>query len=115
MEKYLLKCLNEAQDFVQNRENLNKEQRELARKTMLTRISFIQQERLIHLIVTCVFAIILFISIILLKDSVELPYLLLTLLILVLLIPYIRHYYILENGVQKLYSLYESFTEKRGM
>ena len=33
--------------------------------------------------------------------------LLLCLMFFVLLIPYIRHYYILENGVQKLYEYYD--------
>ena len=35
----------------------------------------------------------------------------LTVLLLILLIPYIRHYYILENGVQKLYTYYDRLTE----
>jgi uncharacterized RDD family membrane protein YckC len=34
--------------------------------------------------------------------------LVLTFLFIILLIPYIRHYYILENGVQKLYTYYDS-------
>ena len=33
--------------------------------------------------------------------------------LLVLLIPYIRHYYILENEVQKMYSQYDRMVEKR--
>ena len=36
----------------------------------------------------------------------------LSLMILILLIPYIRHYYILENGVQKMYKQYDKMMEK---
>jgi cell division protein FtsB len=36
----------------------------------------------------------------------------LTILLLVLLIPYIRHYYILENEVQKMYVQYDKLLEK---
>jgi len=38
--------------------------------------------------------------------------LLVSLLLLVLLIPYIAHYYKLENGVQRLYELYNKIDEK---
>ena len=33
-------------------------------------------------------------------------------LLMVLLIPYIRHYYILENEVQKMYAQYDRILEK---
>lgn len=36
----------------------------------------------------------------------------LTVLLLVLLIPYIRHYYILENEVQKMYGQYDKIWER---
>jgi hypothetical protein len=36
----------------------------------------------------------------------------LALLILVLLIPYVRHYYILENEVQKMYKQYDEMVKK---
>ena len=32
----------------------------------------------------------------------------------VLLIPYIRHYYILENGVQRLYEYYDQIRDQYG-
>lgn len=38
---------------------------------------------------------------------------LLAIALLVLLIPYIRHYYILENEVQKMYGQYDRMVEKR--
>ncbi len=33
-------------------------------------------------------------------------------LMLILLVPYIAHYYFLENGVQKLYGIYDKICEK---
>ena len=68
---------------------------------MLIQIGFFQHERLIHLIVTVVISILASLLI------QEWAVLLLCLMFFVLLIPYIRHYYILENGVQKLYEYYD--------
>ncbi|MGN0577035.1 MAG: hypothetical protein ACI4J4_00290 [Ruminiclostridium sp.] len=73
---------------------------------LLTRISFYQHERLIHLIVTMTFAVMTVISFFMLVQSGSLPALLLSLLFLALVIPYIYHYYFLENSVQELYRLY---------
>ena len=82
-------------------------ERKRVRKEMLVQIGFFQHERLIHLIVTVTFAILavgsLIASLLLQLAAIYI----LTVLFLILLVPYIRHYYILENGVQKLYSLYE--------
>ena len=62
---------------------------------MLIQIGFFQHERLIHLIVTVLFAILAVISI------------LASLLIQEWAVLLLRHYYILENGVQKLYEYYD--------
>ena len=73
----------------------------------LIQISFFQHERLIHLIVTVTFAIMTIISVglVLILDSA--PLILLTVLLLLLLVPYIAHYYTLENEVQKMYCQYD--------
>ena len=73
---------------------------------LLTRIGFYQHERLIHLIVTMTFAIMTVISFFMLVQSGSITALLLSLLFLALVIPYIYHYYFLENSVQELYRLY---------
>ncbi|MBQ3843153.1 MAG: hypothetical protein II820_10745 [Ruminiclostridium sp.] len=73
---------------------------------MLTRIGFYQHERLVHLIVTMTFAIMTVLAFFMLVTAYSLPALLLSLLFLGLVIPYIAHYYFLENSVQKLYKLY---------
>ena len=40
------------------------------------------------------------------------PLLLLDLLFLILLVPYIRHYYLLENGTQRLYRLQDKLWQR---
>lgn len=72
----------------------------------LKQIEFYQHERLLHLIVTVFVGTmsILFLLTGLLLES--LPILLLFLLTFILFVPYIFHYYVLENGVQKMYDQY---------
>ena len=79
----------------------------------LIQISFFQHERLIHLIVTITFAILEVVVLGLCMVSFTLGVGLLAIALLVLLIPYIRHYYILENEVQKMYGQYDKMVEKR--
>lgn len=79
----------------------------------LVQISFFQHERLIHLIVTVVFALLEMMSFLCLLFVFTPGMMALTLLILVLLIPYIRHYYILENSVQKMYRQYDEMLRRR--
>lgn len=79
----------------------------------LIQISFFQHERLIHLIVTITFAILEVVVLGLCVVSFTLGVGLLAIALLVLLIPYIRHYYILENEVQRMYRQYDKMVEKR--
>ena len=76
-------------------------------KEHLVQIGFFQQERLIHLIVTVTFALLTLISFGIMLLSEFLPVIGLTILLFVLLIPYIGHYYTLENEVQKMYKQYD--------
>ncbi len=76
-------------------------------KEHLVQVGFFQHERLIHLIVTVTFALLEMLAIVLNVISDSLFTLLLPIVILILLIPYIRHYYILENEVQKMYVQYD--------
>ena len=83
----------------------------------LTQVAFFQHERLIHLIVTVLFAILEIMSILgtvilTAMDCGNIALSIMTILLLVLLIPYIRHYYILENEVQKMYGQYDELLKK---
>ncbi len=79
----------------------------------LVQISFFQHERLIHLLITLFFGFIFFLSILIqfiIKTDLIIIFFcfsLLNIILWILLIFYIFHYFILENWVQKLYKLYE--------
>jgi len=91
-------------------------------ETHLAQISFFQHERLVHLMVTILFAVLAFSTFFLLylqiglsvQASGGLPWglLILFLLLLVLLVPYIMHYYLLENSVQKMYAQYDELLKR---
>ena len=71
----------------------------------LIKINFFQHERLIHLLVTLAYAIMDIISFI---ASTTTPMFVFVGVILVLfLIPYVLHYFFLENNVQYLYIQYD--------
>ena len=61
----------------------------------LTQVAFFQHERLVHLIVTITFAILELLTV-----------------CAYVLVPYIKHYYLLENEVQKMYKQYDRICEK---
>ena len=74
----------------------------------LAKTSFFQHERLVHLLVTLAFALMELGSAIAALVTMQPLAAVLALLLLVLLVPYIVHYYFLENETQKLYAQYDS-------
>ena len=85
---------------------------EAVRKDLILQIQFFQHERLIHLLVTLLFALLFVGTTLFFTVYPTLPLLVLDLLFLVLLVPYIRHYYILENGTQRLYHLQDKLWKR---
>jgi len=75
-------------------------------------IQYMQHERLIHLMVTLAFALFLLISLAMTVVKPNLPAVLLIGLFLILIVPYIAHYFFLENTIQRWYSLMDEI-EKR--
>lgn len=75
----------------------------------LIKISFFQHERFIHLIVTLTYALLFILSLALI--SVYLLFGIVSFIFLCFLIPYIYHYFYLENGVQYLYKQYDKLKE----
>ncbi len=65
-----------------------------------------------HLLVTLFFALLLVIGILFFHAFPSVSVLALSAAFLALLLPYIRHYYILENGTQRLYALYDELNRK---
>ncbi len=72
-----------------------------------THIGFFQHERLVHELVMILFAILTVGGIFFLIVVPEISVIALDVLFFVLLVPYVKHYYGLENGVQRLYEAYE--------
>lgn len=79
----------------------------------LVQIGFFMHERLIHLIVTVLFAILTVATIFFAVASPSIGMLVLTVAFMCLLIPYISHYYLLENSVQKMYKQYDEMLKRK--
>lgn len=77
------------------------------------KIAFMQHERIVHFLVTMMFAIVLaiFVCAFLLTENPAL--MLLVVIIMVLLGFYIKHYYFLENTVQEMYKIYDKIQDLR--
>ena len=76
---------------------------------ILIKISFFQHERLIHLIITLFYCILFLIFLILITLSYV--FIIPAALLLIFLICYLIHYFLLENGVQYLYKLYDDIKD----
>ena len=81
-------------------------------RELLDKISFYMHERLVHLIVTVLFAVMetIFVVAAVMTESFRVS--IIAIVVLILLIPYILHYYFLENSVQKLYLIYDELKKK---
>lgn len=79
----------------------------------LIKIKFYQHERLVHLIVTLAFAHFLLLCFFFTLKNPTIGMFILTTLLILILIPYIIHYYYLENITQKLYIQYDKLRERK--
>lgn len=79
-----------------------------------TQIGFMQHERLVHLLVTLAFGFFLIISLAITALDISDIFGLFDFFLLILLIPYIIHYFRLENGVQRWYHLANEIESRRG-
>ena len=107
MKSNLKECIKE----LENLKEIKDKERLL--KNLLIQIKFFQHERFVHLLVTVfvgISAILFLLGFIALEN---IGFGLLFLITLCLFIPYIFHYYYLENGVQKLYKIYFEIEEKK--
>ena len=111
MEKRLKSYLAYMEKLTEQKEDLSGRDVAGILSDLLVQIRFFQHERLVHLIVTVTFAILAFMAFLGCMLTFRLELFVLVALLLVLLVPYIRHYYILENGVQKLYVHYDFLTK----
>lgn len=80
----------------------------------LVQIAFFAHERFIHLVVTVLFALMTTMVFLYTFSNFSIPLMLLLILLMGLLIPYIKHYFLLENSVQDMYEQYDKMQEKSG-
>ncbi len=109
MKKRILAYLEKVDRLLREPEKTGDWQREIDEH--LTQISFFMHERLIHLIVTALFAVLTFMVLIQLLNAFTPVLAILFAALMALLVPYIMHYYLLENSVQKMYEQYDKMVE----
>ena len=112
MTKQIKEYLEHLRLFLDGEHSPEEYAAELSR--LYVRIGLFSHERLIHLLVTLGFAVFFLIALFmaLIKGGVGL--FVLAALFLLLLVPYIKHYYFLENSVQKMYLIYNKLEQLSG-
>ena len=85
---------------------------ERERQKHLVQIYFFAHDRQLNMILMALFALSTIISNLYLNFSGSLIIVALVFALLVLLIPYVMHYYLLENSVQKMYEQYDRMMNK---
>ena len=77
----------------------------------LIKTELFQHERLVHLLVLMLVALLMMATVAISVISGYIYMLLVTAGLLILLVPYIMHYYFLENSVQKMYDQFDKIYE----
>ncbi len=107
MKKYLYDYISKIDEIINNKK-INKD----IIDNHLIKIGFFQHERLIHLLVTLFFAAISIVFTVLSLHYLNVLMAVVTIILYVMVMFYIKHYYDLENGVQYLYKLYDKMNKK---
>lgn len=104
MKNYVKKYVQDIDKII----NDNKVNKEIIQEHLI-KIGFFKHERLIHLLVTCFYAIfnICFIALSFLNPL----FIIITLILLTFLAFYVMHYFFLENSVQYMYKQYDKMKE----
>ena len=100
MKKYMLNYIKYIED---NKKNANQDFID----KHLIKIDFFQSERLIHLIVTITSVIVEIVSFLIGVALSNIYCIIIGYMIMCFVVPYIYHYFLLENGVQKMYRQYD--------
>ncbi len=101
MEKYLKEFIKNLEEKIQENHKFTKEELSIIR----VKITDFQHERLIHLLVTLFYAVFMlfFLALTIWQAIFFIPFI----LIMIILLFYIKHYFFLENAVQYIYKLYD--------
>ncbi|MBE6150870.1 MAG: hypothetical protein E7162_03505 [Firmicutes bacterium] len=106
------KMINEYINFIEEKINTKKIDKSLV-EDLLVKISFFQHERIVHFLVTMLVGLITVILLVVNLFIENIFILILLFIFICLLIPYMFHYYFLENKVQYLYKLYDKIKDRR--
>lgn len=106
MKKYIIDYL----EYVEK--NKDKADKKIIEEHLI-KINFFQHERLIHLIVTVIYALMDLLAFLLGITSKNIIPVIIGYMLMCFLIPYIYHYFLLENGVQKMYRQYDEMIKKQ--
>ena len=79
----------------------------------LSQTQFFMHERLVHEIIMVLFALSTILVFIETVRTAEILFAVLLVALLILLVPYIMHYYVLENSVQYMYEQYDEMERRR--
>lgn len=107
MRKYLKEYIELIDNILNSKK---KENWENIINDLLIKIKFFQHERFIHLCVTLFYALFSLLSLALI--TLHPIFIIVSALLFGFLIPYIYHYFFLENGVQYLYKQYDMLKKK---
>ena len=110
MRNYMKEYIDKIDTIINNKSSKNIDE---IIKEHLIKIQFFQHERIVHFLVTMLFSLMFLISFLYLLNHVSIGIILLNIIFLCLLIPYIYHYYYLENNVQYMYKQYDLLKEIR--
>ena len=106
MKKYIQAYMAEVQSFIDTElEGASLERTKEVLSEFELKIGYLQHERFIHLIVTVLFALLEMGSLYVCLIAPSLPILVFCGMFLILLVPYVMHYYFLENSVQAMYKM----------
>ncbi len=104
MKKYLNDYIVE----VENKKKITQKDKD----ELLIKIKFFSHERLVHLIVTISFVIFSIMFTFMSFYTEKILFYVVTLVLYIIDIFYILHYYALENGVKKLYKIFDKLNSK---
>ena len=104
MRDYMKEYIEKIDKIIEEKKINNKEE---LLSEHLVKIQFFQHERLIHFLVTMLFAIMFLMTFLYSLNHFNIGLIILNVLLLCLLVPYIFHYYYLENSVQYMYKQYD--------
>lgn len=111
MKIYMKEYINKIDEIISNNKKIDKID-ELIEEHLI-KIRFFMHERIVHFLVTMLFAIMFLITFLYSLNNFSIGIMLLNILFFCLLVPYIFHYYYLENSVQYMYKQYDKLKEKK--